>query len=431
MKKIFIVLLMFIMIVNISIFAQEDENNFDFGILFGTVVIDGVTYQTFGFQPNFSIGKFSVGLDLYFEFDQDFNLRKTDDGKYAGWSSFEDYINKILYLQWDEKGSNLYAKLGMITDATLGHGFIMQNYTNGLFYPEVRRLGLNFNMDGALFDFPYFGFETFFDDLKDIDLFGTRIYVRPLLFLEIPIINQIKLGFSYVVDTDTNEDKDTPYATDNDGNSDNVSLYGIDFEMPVLNTPIISTMIYTDWAKIVGKGNGIQFGVSNTFIKIIGLGGIIYHYGDQFDGNYFDQMYDNPDVRSQKYNSLNSLTAKTGWKLFSFLNFGQEVFTTYAEMSGDFTSASNPDFIAYFGINEGLIPMVDFSFTLIRTNMTQFSDLWKWTGNDLLDCYMQLSLGFKPGSMTKVTITYERYYELNGSVIEPVTTSSFSTSIEF
>ena len=76
--------------------------------------------------------------------------------------------------------------------------------------------------------------------------------------------------------------------------------------------------------------------------------------------------------------------------------------------------------------------MFGFNLSFIRADITQFSDLWTWTGSALLNCYMKINLTFKPGSMTNVTISYEIHYELDGSGNpEKVTTSSFSTGLSF
>jgi len=80
-----------------------------------------IAFQKFSFFPEFSYGKWGLGLDLTFEFDGAFNLRDLDnDGNADTWSKFSDYLYKIYYVRYGFKGDPLYARVGAFETYTLG-----------------------------------------------------------------------------------------------------------------------------------------------------------------------------------------------------------------------------------------------------------------------------------------------------------------------
>lgn len=437
-KNIFIIIILLFLIFNLFfnnfLYAQEtqssNEDFFDMGMYFGNVVINGITYFSISLRPTFTFGKISFGFDLYFELDSNGNLRKEGD-KYVGWSSWQDIINKILFIQYGFKGEPIYAKIGVIENATLGHGLIMQNYSNGLYFPEIRKTGLAFDLDGSLFNFPYIGFESFIDDIKDIDIIGFRIYARPLLFLQVPIINQLKIGFSIVSDTDPLAT--APY-TDSSSTSDYVKISGFDFEIPLLNNDIINSLFFFDFASISGKGTGIKTGVHSLFFNIIGLGAEILSYKDKFTAPYFDMLYENKDIRNNKYNMLDSVVGYTGWRIFAFLNILNEIIYTYAEYSGPFgNSTTKPYFIGSIGLNKGLIPFLTFNIFFIRGNIEKFGDIFNWSDpQGLLNSYLKMQIKLIPGSGTAtISLVYEIKYKIENGQVVKVSISYFTTGIEF
>jgi hypothetical protein len=110
-------------------------------------------YQRFSVYPEITYGKFGAGLDLTLELDGNFNLRDLDNNGVAdGWGSFTDYLYKIHYIRYGLEKDPLFVRVGYFDSYTLGHGLIMEGFSNTLFYPQVQQLGLTFRLDGALFD---------------------------------------------------------------------------------------------------------------------------------------------------------------------------------------------------------------------------------------------------------------------------------------
>ena len=177
-----------------------------------------MTYQNLTLSPDIAFGKFGIGLELtlHYTFTDEAGV---DPIRVEGdWipdpalnqNYLDVYLPKFKYIRYGFKGDPLYAKLGSIEDGTLGNGFIMNNYDNTLFLPEQRIFGLAFDLDGALFNFPYLGLETFVGNVAHFDVLGARLYARPLAGTEIPLLKNLQVGATFAMDTDPGLHTDRP-----------------------------------------------------------------------------------------------------------------------------------------------------------------------------------------------------------------------------
>lgn len=113
--------------------------------------------------------------------------------------------------------------------------------------------------------------------------------------------------------TDTDPDK-------NRNTADAVSEYGLDVELPVLNTKILWSGFYADYGKIdrYGSGEAVGFGVQiKNLLGLIHLESRLERrwLGTQFLPSYFDAFYEIdrylPTVGIHKEDSLPLITEKT------------------------------------------------------------------------------------------------------------------------
>ena len=123
----------------------------------GVSVIDNQTYFSINFRPEFAFGKFGVGLNVNLLYST-----KTGSIRAKDWDSGYDYFRLIRYLRYGRKWDPIYARVGTLDAAQLGHGFIMNYYTNEASYDE-RKIGLAFDLD-----FGQFGFESVASNLGQI-----------------------------------------------------------------------------------------------------------------------------------------------------------------------------------------------------------------------------------------------------------------------
>ncbi len=279
------------------------------------------TYQKLALKPDVSFGKIGVGIDLTVHF----NLRPGNSGNdiefyepdwipsEADKTFLELYLPKIAYIRYGQKGDPLFVKLGSFEDGTLGNGFIMGYYANTLFLPETRIFGAAFDLDGALFDFPYVGVETFAGNLANFDVVGSRIYARPLSDNQNQLLKHLQVGLTVASDLDP-----LRYAADDyvspDGSDDPVTMYGTDVKLPILNSPLISLAAFSDLAFQPGGRWGSMAGVGGRFFSFILYGAQLRLLGPDFIPTYFDGAYDL--FRIQKYEAVAedaSGDAYAGW----------------------------------------------------------------------------------------------------------------------
>ena len=177
---------------------------FSMGLGIGSATLDGILYNQIALRPTINIWKVGLGLDLVLYVDNEGNFRENE------WKIKDDLtllLDKILFIKYGKKSDSFWAKYGSIENLTLGYGGLMENYSNMMEFPTVRKVGINtgFNL-GA------FGGEVFLSNLKDFSRGGTLTGSR----LSYTISESIPLSFgiSYVTDINMfsglkDRDKDT------------------------------------------------------------------------------------------------------------------------------------------------------------------------------------------------------------------------------
>lgn len=258
------------------------------GALGAVILTDPVTgenrvYSKISLMPELSIWKIGVGFDFYFYFDENNSLRDED------WDQTGDILRKIWYVRFGKKGDPLYAYIGGLRNTTIGHGLIMNNYTNMLQYPDMRKTGAILSADlGSV------GFESMVSDIDQAELYGGRVFARPLHAMNIPLVNRIAIAASGVTDRDPDSDDTT--------RGDAVSVYGVDVELPVFSHQYFSVMVYADGAQMdIGErytvngssdeGRGYAAGVQGNMM-IFSYRAEYRRFENNFTPSYFDTFYD-------------------------------------------------------------------------------------------------------------------------------------------
>jgi hypothetical protein len=235
------------------------------GLETGALTLDGETYAKIIVQPTISVGKLKAALYLpavyqnnlfdpgtyyrpkgnnewSFGADQDWQNEPLE----ATGDLFTDLALKLRYLQYGEQRDPFYVKLGNLDNMTLGHGLLMRNYANDVDFPAVRRIGLNGGIDAG-----GFGFETAVNDLTEPEIFGGRIFFRPLQ-------RTAALGFSAVADIDPAGDipkDDAQYPSvlaDELRRVDPiVTAVGADVDVSIVENDLLSVVAFTDVGGLV------------------------------------------------------------------------------------------------------------------------------------------------------------------------------------
>ena len=96
----------------------------------GSVTIDGKIYNQISFRPEIPMGKFKLGLDLYFYLDDEGGFYDKPWDFSTGKKAVENILDKILYLQYGNPEDRLYFRFGGMPSATLGYGIVVDQYSN-------------------------------------------------------------------------------------------------------------------------------------------------------------------------------------------------------------------------------------------------------------------------------------------------------------
>lgn len=245
----------------------------DQGVLMGGMgvgVIDGDPYFIMNLKPELAFGKFGVGLDINLRYNTETGHIRNED-----WDEGYDYLRAIRYVRYSYKRNPdpVYARLGALDAARLGHGFIMNYYNNSLLYDQ-RKVGLEFD-----YDYGIGGFESMTNNLGRSEIFGGRVYYRPLqLATDMPILRNFAVGATYVTDVDPDGYR---------GTEDRVSIFGFDAELPLIKTNLAALVLYADLAKIVDHGKGQALGVEFNLSGIAGL----FEIGAQLERRFLDAEF--------------------------------------------------------------------------------------------------------------------------------------------
>ena len=163
---------------------------FGMGMGIGSVTLDGVLYNQLALRPEINIGKVGIGLDLVVYMDNEGNIRNDE------WDIENDpglLLDKILFIRYGKKTDPAWIKYGSIEGLTLGYGGLMNNYSNMMEFPSVRRVGVNtgFNIGPV-------GGELFLSNIKDMSRGGTVTGLRAAYTVSDDL--PLSIGVNFITD---------------------------------------------------------------------------------------------------------------------------------------------------------------------------------------------------------------------------------------
>lgn len=303
----------------------------------GTAVIEDEIYNSMSLRPEIPLGKLAIVLDLTFYFDSDQNLRTED------WNSADDILDKIYYIRYGREGDPIFGQIGALPYITFGNGLIIDNYSNTVEYPSIKRTGF-------VLGTTYRNVKTqiMIGDLGNPALLGGRVVLSPLKNFDIPVIKNIEVGatagydmdqYSNLLDRDGDgypdpfddfpDDKNKYKDTDGDGwddfedidaDGDNeldwthggndsivvllpepfklpdekrtILVYGGDITLPLFSTDLVSIRTYADFARIQDYGYGIAAPGVGIRVGPVNFKAEYRQSKDKFLYGYYDRLYE-------------------------------------------------------------------------------------------------------------------------------------------
>ena len=356
-----------------------------------------ITWQSLGLTPDLALGPFGIGLDVTLNYTftggdgSEFQVREEDWIPDDNTTFLELYLPKLRYVRWGVKGEPLFVLLGSVDNGVLGNGFIMGGYTNTQFLPTQRIFGMSLDVDGALFSFPYVGIETFVSNLAAFDLIGSRLYARPLIGTEIPIVKNLQVGGTIVADRnpfyfaedDPDADLTTFLPTDATAEEASVLVYGADLRLPVISNPVVSLATFGDF--VIQNGNsGGMFGVGGRLFGVMTYGAQVRFLGENFIPVYFDGSYDL--FRPLKYAVYSGADGfgtdpYVGWFASAGFSLIEDQLVFSANVDGPFGEADpedtfkQPHLLATFSLAEGLLGGFSLDASYDKVGIESLGDL--------------------------------------------------------
>jgi hypothetical protein len=322
----------------------------------GSVTLDNEQLYRLAFRPDIPLGKWGVAFDI--------ELFLNNEGEFSnrGWEYdtsaelFDTVLRKIYYVRYGRPSENLYIKIGALDGVTLGHGLIMDNYRNTLQYPGIKHTGLQFHLKdiGGM----QLGLEGILNNFQDFQEGGALIGAR----LSAVPVSKLELGITYVVDID----QYSGLIDKTQVGADMFSMLGFDATYPIIAQEHLQLQLYGQAAFIIDdedqlsdadaeaqgvaignrKAKGFGFSAPGLWLNAGPLDGRLEfrHFQDDFDSNYFDNLYDldraRIDVASGRVTSKDALLARgeTLSGVFGRLGFdlGQFIYASadYQYLSG-------------------------------------------------------------------------------------------------
>src|SRR5690606_24557081 len=218
------------------------------------------------------------------------------------WDEVSDYFKIIRFVQWSQPGDVFYARIGEFSGTTVGHGTLMNNYLNVI---DVGRfqLGIATQVSTA-----YGGGELVLDNVARPEVFGGRLYARPIAFIDTEsYFTRWSVGTTFLTDVNAPEairiDETTLDPEVDDANNllfdaDPVYLYGVDTDFTVFSNDIVAITPYMDHNFLFTEdtGYGFHLGILNTFTLPMDSGiqvRLEYQYlGANYLPQYVDTQYE-------------------------------------------------------------------------------------------------------------------------------------------
>ncbi|MBU0899197.1 FecR family protein [bacterium] len=366
---------------------------------YGTEVIDGKLYQRISFQPEFCLGKVGVGLDGFILIDKDNKIRKED------WDEASDILEKVIYVRYGQPREPFYIRLGGISNVTLGHGMIMNKYSNLIKYPNVRKKGVELGINSRML-----GLEGIVDDLNKTNIYGIRAYARPLVDRKtLFLLNKVTFGGTYCVDRDPK------------GDNKELVIKGLDVELPLKEGKILNVILYADVAEIKdhGKGSAIPGLLINLPMAMFKAE---YRTMDQdFIPGYFNYLYDlERDTKKDTLQSSNK--AKKG----VYAEFSSNIFD-FVSMSAYYEdyNETNPNLSAKVKLLKKIVPQITLAeASYFQDDVTRLKLKTEKT-------YIEWKVGYSLSGPVSLVYVYTQTYKKENGELKPVRNIALSTRVDF
>ncbi|MFA7546310.1 MAG: hypothetical protein WCY64_03690 [Candidatus Cloacimonadaceae bacterium] len=277
-------------------FAVKNKTRFSSSGMVGYETIDSLRYYRARLIQEFKVWKIGVGLDLDFLFDRNYRLRTSD------WDDWMDVLDKFYYIRYGKRDEPVFVHVGGFPDFTIGHGLVMQKYSNMELYSQYRNLGLMLGTNLPMVPTQP-SFELFDSNLKRNEILSFSGRFKPIPDSTVAVLDDMVVGFTLA--HDRNQYGNLRYLAADDLQEEvkelprrSVTVMGVAINQPLVKQEKFALDAYTEFAHIGGLGTGFIIpGLSTTFwFTKIDSGMKINleyrRYSNAFTPSFFDEDYE-------------------------------------------------------------------------------------------------------------------------------------------
>jgi hypothetical protein len=366
----------------------------------GMTWIDGKPYYLAHVAPQLQFDKWGIGIDG--------NLRIGTDGKFRheDFDETYDYLRWINYVSYGDSHDDIYARIGGLKHASIGHGVIVSDYSNNSSYDD-RKIGLSTRINLGPF-----GGEVLTSDLFRRGLIALRPFVFPFQLTPLhglPILKDIEVGATGVFDFDTNATRiipnHLPYAKHlkslSDSTVDSVVIlgdsvrfatpfttFGFDISSILWRSEKAEGKLYGDYVNFQHFNDGVIVGLRTSFLLsddlFLDLRGERSLFKNHFLPNYYNGFYErdryDDEARPQDYITKMTLLSDSsggngnGFRAGAFVRYGTmfEIQSSYSHLD----NLPGKDWIEIIGAIPQLMTDLFIDATYARKNITDVGDIF-------------------------------------------------------
>ena len=138
---------------------------------FGAVTIDGKIWNQISLRPILPFGRLSIAFDIALYIDQDGNIHDEGWDFSSGEKIKNTIFDKVYFVRYGKKSDPYYFRVGALDRVSMGYGILVNNYSNSILYPQIRKVGMEGNFQA--FNLKFFGFTN--DFKENMGLTGFRV----------------------------------------------------------------------------------------------------------------------------------------------------------------------------------------------------------------------------------------------------------------
>jgi hypothetical protein len=181
--------------------ASQAPSGISWEISANSITVEGKQWTRLAVTPDIPIWKFGLGLDLECFIDEKGNF--SDKGWNFDKKNWKESVyRKLKYVRFGHEQDPFFAKVGGLSDVTIGYGFIVDRFTNLLHYPEDKLLGVQVYLNNLS---PVgLTLQTVTPNIMEFNdkggIFAGRFAVCPLKPMSLPLLSALSIGATYAMD---------------------------------------------------------------------------------------------------------------------------------------------------------------------------------------------------------------------------------------